>query len=95
MKKIYPLIILFATWSAATAQQDAQYTQFMFNKLAYNPAYAGSIESPTLTAIYRKQWIGLEGSPETQVLSYTQRMLYNRGGIGGTLTLAPPSADLT
>lgn len=86
MKKLYPLIIFIAAWEVALAQQDAQYTQFMFNKLAYNPAYAGSFESPTATAIYRKQWIGLEGSPETQVLSYNQRALNNRVGLGGTLT---------
>lgn len=86
MKKIYPLLLFITTWQFAQAQQDLQYTQFMFNKMAYNPAYAGSFESPTLTAIYRKQWIGLEGSPETQVLSYNQRMLNNRVGIGGTLT---------
>lgn len=86
MKNIYPLIILIALCKPAFAQQDLQYTQFMFNKMAYNPAYTGSFESPTLTAIYRKQWIGLEGSPETQIVSYNQRVLNNRVGMGGALT---------
>lgn len=86
MKKIYPLLFFFTAWQMAFAQQDLQYTQFMFNKMAYNPAYAGTFESPTLTAIYRKQWIGLEGSPETQVISYNQRALNNRVGMGGTLS---------
>lgn len=86
MKNIYLIILLAAASRMAFAQQDQQYTQFMFNKMAYNPAYTGSFESPTLTAIYRKQWIGLEGSPETQVLSYNQRVLNNRVGMGGTLT---------
>lgn len=86
MKKLYPLFLFITAWQVTLAQQDQQYTQFIFNKMAYNPAYAGSFESPTATAIYRKQWIGLEGSPETQVLSYTQRALNNRVGLGGTLT---------
>lgn len=86
MKKIYALFLLAGIWHAAGAQQEQQYTQFMFNKLVFNPAYAGSFESPTLTAIYRKQWMGLEGAPESQVLTYNQRMLNNRVGIGGTLS---------
>ena len=86
MNKIYPLLLFVVSCQVVQAQQDLHYTQFIFNKMAYNPAYAGSFESPALTAIYRKQWIGLEGSPETQVLSYNQRMLNNRVGIGGTLT---------
>jgi type IX secretion system PorP/SprF family membrane protein len=66
-------------------QQEQQYTQFMFNKLAYNPGYAGSFESPTLTAIYRSQWLGLEGAPSTQMISYSQATLNNRIGLGANL----------
>lgn len=85
MKKIYLPLLFIALCSTVEAQQEPQYTQFMFNKLAYNPAYAGTFESPTLTAIYRKQWIGLDGAPETQIISYTQRAANNRIGIGGNL----------
>lgn len=85
MKKLYLPFLLVIAWQIASAQQEPQYTQFMFNKLAYNPAYAGTFESPTLTAIYRKQWMGLEGAPETQIISYNQRALNNRVGIGGNL----------
>lgn len=67
------------------AQQEQMYTQFMFNKLAYNPGYAGSFVSPTLTAIYRNQWMGLDGSPKAMALSYTQPLLNNRVGIGGNI----------
>jgi type IX secretion system PorP/SprF family membrane protein len=67
------------------SQQEQQYTQFMFNKLAYNPGYAGSFESPTLTAVYRGQWLGLEGAPGTQMISYSQATLNNRIGLGGNL----------
>ncbi len=68
------------------AQQEPQYTQFMFNKLSYNPGYAGSFVSPTLTAIYRGQWFGIDGAPNSQVLSYNQPMLNERLGIGANFS---------
>jgi type IX secretion system PorP/SprF family membrane protein len=67
------------------AQQEPLFTQFMFNKMALNPGYAGSFESPEITAVYRNQWMGLEGAPNTQVISYNQPLLNNRVGIGGNL----------
>ena len=51
------------------AQQRMMFTQYMFNGLAINPAYAGSQESLDLTALAREQWIGLEGAPSTQTFS--------------------------
>lgn len=51
-----------------TAQQDAQYTQYMYNTLSVNPAYAGSKEALSFTGLYRAQWVGLEGAPKTQTL---------------------------
>lgn len=53
----------------ANAQQDAQYTQYMYNTMAINPAYAGSRDSFSIVGLHRSQWIGLEGAPETQTLS--------------------------
>lgn len=50
-------------------QQQAMYTQYMFNGLAINPAYAGSQESLTMTALAREQWLGLEGAPSSQTFS--------------------------
>ncbi|TNE66201.1 MAG: type IX secretion system membrane protein PorP/SprF [Bacteroidetes bacterium] len=74
-------------WSIpASAQQEPQYTHFMFNKMAYNPGYAGSFISPTLTAIYRNQWMGIDGSPNSQIISYSQPLLNERLGIGGNLS---------
>jgi type IX secretion system PorP/SprF family membrane protein len=86
MKKLYLSISLLALALCAAAQQEQMYTQFMFNKLAYNPGYAGNFVSPTLTAIYRNQWLGLEGAPKAMSLSYTQPLLNNRVGIGGNIT---------
>ncbi|WP_166922031.1 PorP/SprF family type IX secretion system membrane protein [Flavobacterium poyangense] len=47
-------------------QQDPQYTQYMYNTLSVNSAYAGSAGHLTITGIYRTQWVGLEGAPNTQ-----------------------------
>lgn len=85
MKKIYLLLPLFALSVLVSAQQEQMYTQFAFNKLAYNPGYAGSFVSPTLTAIYRNQWMGLEGAPKAMALSYSQPLLNNRVGLGGNI----------
>lgn len=53
----------------AYGQQQPMYTQYMFNALVLNPAYAGSQETFTATAITRKQWVGIEGAPETLAFS--------------------------
>ncbi|MCP4053642.1 PorP/SprF family type IX secretion system membrane protein [Mesoflavibacter zeaxanthinifaciens] len=68
MKKIY---ILFALLFAlqAQAQQDPQYTQYMYNMNVVNPAYAGSYEGVAIGALYRSQWVGLEGAPSTGTLT--------------------------
>ena len=51
------------------AQQEAMFTQYMFNGLALNPAYAGSHESLSATLLFRDQWTGLTGAPTTQTFS--------------------------
>lgn len=85
MKQNYTLAFALLLSVAASAQQEQMYTQFSFNKLAYNPGSAGNFSSPTLTAVYRQQWIGLEGAPNAQVLSYTQPLLGDRVGLGGSI----------
>ena len=51
------------------AQQDPQYTQYMYNHSNINPAYAGSREGLHIFGLYRTQWVGLEGAPKTATLS--------------------------
>ena len=63
-------------------QQDIQYTQFMFNKLNFNPAYAGSKSSFYLSAIYRKQWIGIQRAPQSITLNAHGAVLKKRLGLG-------------
>lgn len=71
MKKFSLLLILILIlgFQDLSAQQDPQYTQYMYNMNVVNPAYAGSKESLSLTALYRKQWSGLDGAPETITFS--------------------------
>ena len=49
----------------ASAQQDAQYTQYMYNTLSINPAYAGARDGLSALVLYRTQWVGLDGAPDT------------------------------
>jgi type IX secretion system PorP/SprF family membrane protein len=51
------------------SQQSALYSQYMFNGLLLNPAYAGSQESMSIAALFRKQWIALDRNPSTQTLA--------------------------
>lgn len=70
MNKLSLLIICLFCATFGFAQQQNHYTQFMYNKLLLNPGYAGSRTTPSFTAIYRNQWIGFEGSPESKLLSF-------------------------
>ncbi|WP_299123146.1 type IX secretion system membrane protein PorP/SprF [uncultured Tenacibaculum sp.] len=67
------------------AQQDPQYTQYMYNTMSVNPAYAGSRGHGVITAIGRTQWVGFDGAPETQNLSYDTPLGYSGLGLGVNL----------
>lgn len=56
------------SWDS-NAQQDAQYTQYMYNTMSINPAYAGSRETLSVVGLHRSQWVGLRGAPRTQTIS--------------------------
>lgn len=64
------------------AQQDPIYSQFMYNGLAINPAVAGSAETLSATAVYRRQWIGIEGAPETQTFNIDAPVYKKKLGLG-------------
>ncbi len=59
-------VILLIVFGSTYAQQDAQYTQYMYNTLAVNPAYAGTRDVFSALLLHRSQWVGLEGAPKTQ-----------------------------
>ena len=86
MKKIILLLFISAFVAQLSAQQDHQYTQFMYNKLPNNPAYAGSRGVPTMTAIFRSQWIGFEGAPQSFLASVHSPFLSKRVGVGVSIS---------
>lgn len=63
-------------------QQQAMFTQYMFNGLAINPAYAGSHRTLSVTALARLQWTGVDGAPTTQTLSAHGPLGNRRVGVG-------------
>ncbi|MGS4344188.1 type IX secretion system membrane protein PorP/SprF [Myroides odoratus] len=82
-RKIYPLvcaILGLISVPTAFAQQDPQYTQYMYNPAVINPAYAGSVSNLQFFGLYRTQWVGLEGAPKTAYLSATTPL--NDSGLG-------------
>lgn len=62
------MLIIGMNVRTVKAQQDPMFTQYMFNTLAINPAYAGSADIFTIMALSRHQWVGLEGAPTTQTM---------------------------
>lgn len=88
MKKIalLCLIIIAAVSNMAHAQQDARYTMYTFNKLPYNPAYAGSKDGLSALLIARTQWVGIEGAPKGGAFSlHTALGSGQKIGLGGHL----------
>ncbi len=83
MKKLYSLLVLLSI--SVWGQQEPQYTQYMFNPTAINPAYAGSMDFGSIFSMYRAQWIGLEGAPRTMNLGYHQPIENSHMGIGANL----------
>jgi type IX secretion system PorP/SprF family membrane protein len=68
--KIFILnLLLLVIISNAAAQQKQFFSQYMFNQLTINPAYAGNQKMLSATLIYKKQWVGIKGAPNTQTAS--------------------------
>ncbi|SHM13917.1 PorP/SprF family type IX secretion system membrane protein [Flavobacterium chilense] len=77
MRKLV-LVLLFCS-VAGFAQQDAQFTQYMYNTININPAYAGSRGVMSVFGLYRTQWVGLDGAPETSSFSVNTPVTNNVG----------------
>ncbi len=70
----------------SVAQQDAQFTQYMYNTINVNPAYAGSRGVMSVFGVYRAQWVGLEGAPTTSAASIHSPIDNSRVGLGLSLS---------
>lgn len=84
MKSIKFKIIAFLllNCSVAFAQQLPQFTQYMFNTISINPAYAGSRETLSVVGLHRSQWVGIKGAPTTQTLSIHAPLRNEKIGLG-------------
>lgn len=67
MKKLLSIAVIISLLQVefATAQQDPQYSQYMYNMIVVNPAYAGLKDGLAINLLYRNQWSSLDGAPET------------------------------
>ncbi len=78
-------IIIFAMFLmgfVSYSQQDAQYTQYMYNTINVNPAYAGSRGVMSVFGLHRTQWVGLDGAPVTNAFSINSPINNSNLGIG-------------
>jgi type IX secretion system PorP/SprF family membrane protein len=82
MKTRVLIFVLILTASASFAQQDAQFTQYMYNTINVNPAYAGSRGVMSIFGLHRTQWVGLEGAPVTNALSLNTPIGESNIGVG-------------
>lgn len=83
MRKICTIAgFLFLFNVVSYGQQDAMYTQYMFNSLAYNPAYAGSRGHMYVALLHRTQWWGIKGAPNTQSFTISSPLKNERVGLG-------------
>jgi type IX secretion system PorP/SprF family membrane protein len=81
-KIIWLLFILLIGWLSVEAQQDPMYTHYMYNTLVVNPAYAGSRDALTITALHRSQWVGFKGAPTIQTITAHTPLRNEHIGLG-------------
>lgn len=77
---LYKFLILFGILSYG--QQDSQFTQYMYNTININPAYAGTRESLNIFMLHRNQWVGLDGAPITNSASINTNVGDSKFGVG-------------
>jgi type IX secretion system PorP/SprF family membrane protein len=80
-RKLIGLILILLS-GVLYAQQDAQFTQYMYNTININPAYAGSRQTMSVFALHRTQWVGLDGAPVTNTFSIHTPIKESNVGLG-------------
>jgi len=88
---------IFLCLQNTNAQQDSQYSQYMYNTVSINPGYAGSRGMLSAFGMYRNQWVGLEGAPETLNFSINSPIGLKRVGLGVNFVsdrIGPSSEDI-
>jgi type IX secretion system PorP/SprF family membrane protein len=79
---VFASVTILFTDKVSYAQQQPIFTQYMFNGLVLNPAYSGSHETITLTASARRQWTGIKGAPQTEMISGHSPIKFSRSAAG-------------
>ncbi|MEC8610631.1 MAG: type IX secretion system membrane protein PorP/SprF [Bacteroidota bacterium] len=82
MKNYFLLILSLALPFVVKAQQDPQFSQYMFNNLSFNPGFTGSNQAICATALHRTQWLGFEDAPVSTNLSVHSPIQLLQGGLG-------------
>jgi len=83
MKRLIIIIVLLILgFEYSNAQQLPQFTQYMYNTIAINPAYAGSRGALSIVGLNRNQWAGFDGGPQTQTLSIHSPLRNEKVGLG-------------
>lgn len=85
MKKVVIFLLSITICLEVSAQQDPQFTMFMFDRVSYNPAAAGIDGVLNVTALYRNQWSGFEGAPKTGLLNVAAPIFDINSGVGISL----------
>lgn len=82
-RHLYTTLILLFYCTISFGQQQVMFTQYMFNGLAINPAYAGIHEGLSASIMWREQWVGFDGAPSTQTLAIHSPMSQSSASFGG------------
>jgi len=82
MRAKIKIAVLLMMSMAGYSQQDSQFTQYMYNTINVNPAYAGSRETMSIFALHRTQWVGLDGAPVTNTASIHTPINGSNVGLG-------------
>jgi type IX secretion system PorP/SprF family membrane protein len=91
-RTFYTALFFMSAIASALAQQDPQFTQYMFNNLYLTPAYAGVDGITQATVIHRAQWLGYQssfgdgGAPTTSMISFTSPIFKIKSGFGAYIT---------
>lgn len=76
------LVMFILLVNVGFAQQDPQYTHYMYNTMSVNPGYAGQRDVLSITGLHRSQWVGIDGAPQTQSLGVHSPLRNENIGLG-------------
>lgn len=78
------LLVSVLNINHALAQSEPMFSQYTFNEIFINPAYAGSHEALSFSSVYRKQWVNIEGAPTTKTFTAHSHLFKSKVGLGVT-----------